>query len=172
MLGFCEIQCTDGAERRRNPFVSSPLGGRTLSGLQLPWFLLRPPMGYGVLTTTGRKTGKRRRRCVRAIRAGDKVYLVAIKGGSTTGWAKNVRANQNAHLRVRGGRFACILRPPRDELERQRAQEAYCENVELFDYLTYTQWRRGWPRRARIEQLLCGWFDDGSVFVAELVTRR
>jgi deazaflavin-dependent oxidoreductase (nitroreductase family) len=60
--------------------------------MQLPLFLLRPPAGYGVLTTTGRRTGKTRRRCVRAIKRGDRVYLVAIKG-SRTGWLRNVLAS-------------------------------------------------------------------------------
>jgi hypothetical protein len=33
--------------------------------------------GHGVLTTTGRKTGKPRRKCVRVIRRGDRGSLVA-----------------------------------------------------------------------------------------------
>ena len=44
-------------EDKRNPFTSSAARGRTLSALQLPFFLLRPPAGYGVLTTTGRRRG-------------------------------------------------------------------------------------------------------------------
>ena len=36
--------------------------GRILSASQLPYFQLRPPHDYGVLTTTGHKTGKRRSR--------------------------------------------------------------------------------------------------------------
>ena len=47
------------AERKRNPFIQSPTGGRALSALMLPRFMLRPPAGFGVLTMTGRKTGKR-----------------------------------------------------------------------------------------------------------------
>ena len=46
----------------------------------LPLFLLRPPSGFGVIETTGRKTGKTRRKCVRAIRRGNKVYLVQLRG--------------------------------------------------------------------------------------------
>jgi hypothetical protein len=60
-------------ERKLNPFINTPAGGRALSAMQLPFFLVRLPSGYGVLTTTGRKTGKVRRRCVRAIRRGDVV---------------------------------------------------------------------------------------------------
>jgi len=65
------------AERRRNLLVQTPTGGRILSAAMLPWFKVMPPKGCGVLTTTGRKTGKARSRCVRAIREGDRVYLVA-----------------------------------------------------------------------------------------------
>lgn len=60
------------AERRRNPFVQKPKAARILSAVMLPWFTVRPPKGYDVLTTIGRKTGKARRRCVRTFRRGDK----------------------------------------------------------------------------------------------------
>jgi hypothetical protein len=56
------------AERRFNPFVRSLSEGRVLSALQLPFFMLLPPGGFGDLTTTGRRTGKTRRKCIRAIR--------------------------------------------------------------------------------------------------------
>src|ERR687895_1476960 len=59
-----------------NPLTTKLAGGRILSALQLPYFMLLPARGYGVLTTTGRRTGKKRRKCIRAIRDGDKVYLV------------------------------------------------------------------------------------------------
>jgi deazaflavin-dependent oxidoreductase (nitroreductase family) len=88
------------AERKHNPFVNSPAGGRALSALQLPLFLTRPPKGYGVLTATGRKTGKVRRRCVRGIRDGDVVYVVAIKG--KTQWARNALANPVVRLDYQG----------------------------------------------------------------------
>jgi hypothetical protein len=55
-------------EWRHNPFTRWPQrGGKALSTLQLPFFLLHPPAGFGVLTTTGRRTGKPRRKCVRVI---------------------------------------------------------------------------------------------------------
>jgi hypothetical protein len=66
------------SERPRNFFVRSAGGGRVLSALMLPDFMLVPPTGFGVLTTTGRRTGKPRRKCVRAIRTGEKVYLVML----------------------------------------------------------------------------------------------
>src|SRR5438477_3302683 len=53
--------------------------GRILSALMLPFVLACPSAGYGVLTTTGRKTGKPRRKCVRMIRRGSKLYLVQLR---------------------------------------------------------------------------------------------
>jgi hypothetical protein len=54
----------------------------------LPFFALRSPLGFGVLTTAGRRTGKTRRRCVRVIRADSKAYVVmlgpALQGGTDT----------------------------------------------------------------------------------------
>src|SRR5215212_7311688 len=44
------------AERQGNPFLRSARGGRVLSGLMLPHFTILPPAGFGVLTTTGRRT--------------------------------------------------------------------------------------------------------------------
>jgi hypothetical protein len=38
-----------------NPLTTYPTGGRILSAAQLPWFMLLPPRGFGVLTTTGRE---------------------------------------------------------------------------------------------------------------------
>jgi deazaflavin-dependent oxidoreductase (nitroreductase family) len=155
-----------GAERQHNPFINSPAGGRALSALQLPIFLVRPPRGYGVLMTTGRKTGKLRRRCVRAIRQGDMVYVVAIKG--RTQWARNALANPAVQLRLRGGTFSGLAREVRGATESQLAKEAYCESVHSFDYLTWINWRKGRPTRARIRELLRGWFDEGTPLVIEL----
>jgi deazaflavin-dependent oxidoreductase (nitroreductase family) len=156
----------EGAERKHNPFINSPAGGRALSALQLPVFLMRPPRGYGVLTTTGRRTGKARRRCVRAIRKGDVVYVVAIKG--TTQWAKNVRANPAVRLRLPGGSFLGLARELSGATESELAREAYCESIYRFDYLTWMNWRKARPTRPRIRELLRGWFDEGTPLAIEL----
>jgi deazaflavin-dependent oxidoreductase (nitroreductase family) len=153
-------------ERKRNPFINSPAGGRALSAMQLPFFLVRPPSGYGVLTTRGRKTGKVRRRCVRAIRRGDVVYVVAIKG--KTQWARNALANPAVRLRLPGGTFSARAREVNGATESQRAKEAYCEAMHRFDYLTWINWRKGRPTRARIRELLRGWFETGTPLVIEI----
>jgi deazaflavin-dependent oxidoreductase (nitroreductase family) len=157
--------------RERNPFINSPTGGRVLSALQLPLFLLRAPPGYGVLTTTGRRSGKRRSRCVRAIRRGDRAYVVAIKGkGGLTGWARNALANDEVRLRTREGDFRGRARrlEPR---ERQDARDAYCEDLGRFEYLEYRNWRRGRPTEAKIRELHRLWFEQGTPLVIELEAR-
>jgi deazaflavin-dependent oxidoreductase (nitroreductase family) len=155
------------SERKHNPFTSSAAGGRALSALQLPFFLLRPPSGFGVLTTTGRRTGKTRRRCIRAIRGDGKAYIVAIKGTRTT-WAKNIRANPGVRLRIRGGTFGGVARELRGTVETQQAKEAYCETVNPFDYLAYTLWRKGRPTASKIKELHRSWFDEGGPLIVEL----
>jgi deazaflavin-dependent oxidoreductase (nitroreductase family) len=153
-------------ERKRNPFINSRAGGRALSAVQLPFFLLRPPRGYGVLTTTGRKTGKRRRRCVRAIRRGDVVYVVAIKG--RTQWARNALAYPAVRLRLPGRTFPGRARELSDATESERAKEAYCGSVHRFDYVTWINWRTGRPTSARIRELLRAWFEEGTALVIEI----
>src|SRR5438445_9117554 len=59
--------------------LRSARDGKWLSAMMLPLFLLRPPSGFGVIETTGRKTGKVRRKCVRAIRRGEVAYLVQLR---------------------------------------------------------------------------------------------
>jgi len=153
-------------DRRHNPFVNSPTGGRLLSAMQLPFFLLRPPSAYGVLTTTGRKTGKRRRRCIRAVRSGDSVYIVAIKG-PRTGWVRNVQSNPQVRLWIRGGTFTCTVREV-DPVERAEAIEVYCRMASRFEYFEYAMWRRDRATPAKIEDLHRAWFERGTALVAEI----
>ncbi len=163
-------------ERRYNPFIREQhltvgrhtiSGGRVLSALELPWFSLVPPRNYGVLTTTGGKTGKRRRKCIRAIRREDSVYIVSI-GGPEMVWLKNIDANPNVTLRIRGGTFAGRVRRLTDPLETEQAREAYSEPVDFVDYVACMNWRKGRPTSARIRDLARGWFDEGVPLVVEL----
>lgn len=137
--------------------------------LSAPALLAQPPTprNYGVLTTTGRKTGKRRRKCIRAIRRADSVYIVSI-GGPDILWLKNLDANPNVTLRIRGGTFAGRARKLTDPLETEQAREAYCEPVDYFDYMACMNWRKGRPTRPRIKDLTRGWFEEGVPLVVEL----
>jgi deazaflavin-dependent oxidoreductase (nitroreductase family) len=131
----------------------------------LPHFTVLPPAGFGVLTTTGRRTGKTRRKCVRAIRRGNRAYVVSIRSSA---WLKNVQANPSVGLRIRGGTFTGVVREPRGAGERQEAMEAYCETVNPFDYVECMMWRRGLPTRAKTEELHRGWFEQGTPLVVDL----
>jgi deazaflavin-dependent oxidoreductase (nitroreductase family) len=163
-------------ERKRNPFTRSAQGGRVLSALMLPFFLVRPPACFGVLTTTGRRTGKRRRKCVRVIRDGDRAYLVmlgpALLGrsgpGTTSAWLWNIRANPNVDLRIRGGRFAGVARELEDGGEKERARHAYCEPVTAFDYLECNFHLGGRANRDRIQDLHRHWFETGVPVAIDL----
>jgi deazaflavin-dependent oxidoreductase (nitroreductase family) len=154
-------------ERQRNPLVRSAGGGRVLSALQLPWFTVLPPSGFGVLTTTGRRTGKARRKCIRAIRRGNKAYIVSI-GGAEAAWMKNIRANPNVRLRIRGGTFSGVVRELSEPAEAQEAMATYCETVNPFDHAECRMHRTGRPTRSKIKELHRAWFDGGIPLVVEL----
>lgn len=154
-------------ERKRNPLIQTHLGGRILSAMQLPWFRALPPRGFGVLTTTGRKTGKKRHRCIRAIRRGNRAYIVAI-GGAHSLWAKNILANPKVELRIRGGSFSGRARPPRNAAEECEARTAFCETVNRFDFAECRVHRPGRPTRAKVEELHRAWFEGGTPFVIDL----
>ncbi len=156
--------------------IRSARDGRILSATMLPFFMVRPPKGYGVLTTTGRRTGKRRRKCVRVIRRGDRAYLVMLrppavamsKPASVSAWVWNLRANPRVALRMRGGAVAGLARELTDPAELARARAALCETVSLFDYGECDMHLRGLPTRAKIEKLHGYWFDTGIPLVVEL----
>jgi deazaflavin-dependent oxidoreductase (nitroreductase family) len=165
---------TDGmlaVERKGNPFMRSPTGGRALSAMMLPLFILRPPSGFGVITTTGRRTGKTRRKCIRAIRQGDKTYIVMIRPKITykaSAWVLNIRADPNVSLRMRGGTFAGLARELDDDKELQQARKLYCETVNPFDYLECTFHRGRHPTQSKVEELHRIWFDTGIPLIIEL----
>jgi deazaflavin-dependent oxidoreductase (nitroreductase family) len=162
-------------ERERNPFTKSPTGGRVLSALMLPFFTVWPPTGFGVLTTTGRKTGKARPKCVHVIRDGNKAYIVmlrpsveAITLNHVAAWVLNIRADPKVRLRIRGGTFAGVARELQDAAEIEEATETFCETVNPFDYLECHFHRGGRPTRAKIKELHRSWFENGLPLVVEL----
>lgn len=129
--------------------------------------MARPPGGYGVLTTRGRKSGKKRRRCVRVVKRGNKAYLVAIKG-SRTAWLKNIRADPRVRLRIRAGSFLGTARET-DDSERQAALDAYSEHASpSFEYLEYRMWRKDRPTPAGIQAIHQDWFETGTPLTVEL----
>ena len=153
-------------DHRRNPFTTSPQGGRFLSALQVPWFTSMPPKGFGVLTTVGRKTGQPRRTCVRAVRVGSTAYLAAIRGPAA-GWLRNLLAQPKVRLRIRGGTYSGQARElPPGELE--VAQEAYCATLHPLDRIEYVLHMPGFPTRERIRKLHQHWFTTGVPVAIDL----
>jgi len=156
--------------------IRSARDGRVLSALMLPFFAIRPPAGYGVITTTGRRTGKARRKCIRVTRRGNKAYLVMLRPpelainrpSATAAWVWNIRSSPNVRLRMPGGTFAGVARELREPAELEQAREALCETVNLFDYGECDLHLRGLPTRAKIKELHRYWFDTGIPLVVEL----
>lgn len=156
---------------RRNPLVRSPTGGRVLSAMMLPWFALAPPAGFGVLTTVGRRTGKARPRCMRVIRDGDRAYLISIPGEHAA-WLKNIRANPEVRLRIKGGKFRGRARELTDPDEVRAAMDTYRGSIHFTDYMACGLHRRGWPTREKIKQLHQTWLTHGVPVVVELEAIR
>ncbi len=156
--------------------IRSARDGRILSAMMLPFFTVRPPAGYALLTTTGRRTGKRRRKCVRAIRKGDRAYVVMLRPPklalqrptAVAAWVWNIRSDPRVQLRLPGGTFKGIARELQDADELARAREAVCGTVTWFDYGECDLHVRGLPTRAKIEDLHRYWFDTGIPLVVEL----
>jgi deazaflavin-dependent oxidoreductase (nitroreductase family) len=146
----------------------------------LPQLWFATPAGYGVLTTTGRKTGKSRRKCVRVIQRGDRAYLVALRlphiavtsPSAVQAWVHNIRANPNVRLRIRGGDFDGIAREITDAREREQARSLICDSVFPNDYGECALHLRGLPTRAKIQELHRYWFDTGTPFVIDLKEMR
>jgi deazaflavin-dependent oxidoreductase (nitroreductase family) len=156
--------------------IRSARDGRLLSALMLPGVLAWPGSGYGVITTTGRKTGKARRKCIRVIRRGNKAFIVQlrppelamVRPSAVAAWVWNIRSNPNVTVRIRGGTFAGVARELKEPAELAEARAAFCEKVNLFDYGECALHLRGLPTRAKIEELHRYFFDTGIPLVIDL----
>jgi deazaflavin-dependent oxidoreductase (nitroreductase family) len=157
--------------------IRSARDGRLLSALMLPFLLVAPSSGFGVITTTGRKTGKARRKCIRLIRRGNRAYMVQLRPpelaktrpSAVAAWVWNIRSNPNVTLRIRGGTFAGIARELKEPAELAEAREVLCETVTLFEYGECILHLRGLPTRSKIKELHRYWFDTGIPLVVDLV---
>jgi deazaflavin-dependent oxidoreductase (nitroreductase family) len=161
---------------RHRRLIRSARDGRVLSALMLPGVLALPGAAYGVITTTGRRTGKPRRKCIRVIRRGNKAYIVSlrppevalVRPSVVAAWVWNIRSDPNVTLRIRGGTFAGRARELSDADELAEARAAFCEKVTLSDYGECALHLRGLPTRAKIEELHRYWFDTGIPLVVDL----
>ena len=154
---------------RTNIVAGEPVRWRVvaLDALLRPWFAYGPHRGMGVLTTVGRRSGRRHRHCVRAVRKGDRVHLVAIPGRHAA-WVSNLRANPRVWLQVRGTVLEGTARELPPGPEREAARAAYVGTVNAADYIEcFLHWR-GRPARWKIQRLHTMWFDGGIPLVIDL----
>jgi F420H(2)-dependent quinone reductase len=143
------------AKHRR--LLRSGRDGRILSALMFPLLRWAPQTGYGVLTTTGRKTGKP---------ASATPHIDQPR--SSSGMVHNIRTNPNVGLRIRGGTFDGIAREITDDDEREQARSASCETVYLGDYGECALHLRGLPSRTKIQELHRYRFETGIPIVIDL----
>ncbi|HEV2982130.1 MAG TPA: nitroreductase/quinone reductase family protein [Solirubrobacteraceae bacterium] len=163
-------------EPKHRRLLRSGRDGRILSALMLPLIALRPPAGYAVLTTTGRKSGRTRRKCIRAIQRGDRAFVVQLRPPAlaierpeaVAGWVWNIRANPKVRLRLGMRTYAGVAREVEDPAELREAREAICDTVHLTDYDECALHLRGFPTREKIQALHRYWFDTGIPVVIEL----
>ena len=132
-----------------------------------PWRLLPAPAGLGVVTTTGRKTGKARTRAMRVVREGDRAYAVALLGNRSD-WVHNLRANASVRLKLGGKTYDAVGRVIVDQVERERAAGLYRPVAGWFDYFDYVNFVWGFPTRDKLLRAHDAWFNEGTPVVFEL----
>jgi deazaflavin-dependent oxidoreductase (nitroreductase family) len=156
--------------------ITSPKHGQILSALMLPDYRLATPPGHAVLTTTGRKTGKARRKVIRAIRQDDRVYIVQLRPPKpaiqtplmVAAWVLNIRANPHVRLKLGRRTYAAVMREIDAPAELARARQIFCEPVHMVDYGESMLHLKGMPSHRKIRDLHRYWFDTGVPLVAEL----
>jgi deazaflavin-dependent oxidoreductase (nitroreductase family) len=164
-------------EPKHRRLITSARHGQILSALMLPDYTFGAPTGHAVLTTTGRKTGKPRRKVIRAIRGeGNQVYVVQLRPPvpaiqtplMVAAWVWNIRANPHVQLKLGRHTHAAVMREIEDPAELARARNTFCEPVHLVDYGECMLHLKGFPSAGKIRDLHRYWFDTGVPLVAEL----
>ncbi|WP_278265399.1 nitroreductase/quinone reductase family protein [Nocardia sp. AG03] len=156
--------------------IRSARHGKLLSDAMRPLFRLRVPRGYGVLTTTGRKTGEPRPKCVRVLRAGDRAYLVQLmppnitieRPGAVNAWLLNIRADPAVALRLPDGVHQGTAREITDPDEAATARTLLCDTVVPLGIGECLVHLRGLPSRAKIRELHDYWFRTGRAVAIDL----
>lgn len=91
---------------RHSRLIRRARAGANLRKIMLPFLRIWAPPGWGVLTYRGRKTGTTRRKCLPAIRDGDRIYLLMLRPPAVAAerpdvvaaWVHNVRANPRVSI--------------------------------------------------------------------------
>lgn len=151
-----------------NPFAKSrtfhKIGNITNTA---PMRVLPVPRGMAVVTTIGRKSGKRRPRAIRAVRDGAQVYGVALLG-KRADWLANVRANPDVTLRLGTKTVPARARVVTDAGERERAARAYRPVAGWYDYMDYVNYVWDIPTRSKLLATHDGWLESGVLVAFDL----
>jgi deazaflavin-dependent oxidoreductase (nitroreductase family) len=154
-----------------NPFAKSRWFHKLANYSGPPAFfrVLPVPRGFALLTVTGRRSGRRRRRPIRAIREGTTLYGVAILG-ERSDWLRNLRANPIAQARLGVRTRSIKLREVTDPIEREKAEQLYIQTVVPYDYFDVPIVDWTFPSPARIRKSHRDWLQRGTLVALELET--
>ncbi len=151
-----------------NPFAGSRGYARLSNIFMRPLFSLLPvPQGFALLTVTGRRSGRRRQRPVRAVRYDDTLYAIAMLGGRSD-WLRNVRVEPRVRVRTGRQRHNGLAREIVDPTERETAIELYVREVYPADYSDYAAYHWGFPTRRKIQEAHLRWAEDGIIVAIDL----
>lgn len=151
-----------------NPFATSRLFHRVGHITNtLPLKLLPTPAGIAIVTTTGRTSGRRRVRAMRAVRRGDRVYAVSILGPRAD-WIANIRADPRVTVKLGRTTYRARARILTDAGERARAAESYHPIAGWYDYIDYANFVWSVPATNSVLRAHDEWFENGTPVVFEL----
>ena len=151
-----------------NPFRLSRLFHRVGNAFVAPLFRLGPmPAGFALLTVTGRRSGKPRRRPVRAIRREDTLYAVALLGERSQ-WLRNARAKPEITVKLGSRRLEARVRELDDAGERDAAADLFAGEVVPFDYVDYAGYEWGVPSHRKIVEAHRRWVREGVMVAIDL----
>jgi deazaflavin-dependent oxidoreductase (nitroreductase family) len=154
-----------------NPFSQSKWFHRMGHVMLTPtWRVFPTPKGLGLVTTTGRKSGKRRARAMRVVVDGERAYASSILGDRAD-WVHNVRANSAVKIKLGGTTYYAVARPIVDAAERAAAAEVYRPVAGWYDYVDYASFVWGLPTRSSVLKVHDLWFEKGTPVVFELGER-
>jgi deazaflavin-dependent oxidoreductase (nitroreductase family) len=131
------------------------------------WRIMPTPTGLGVLTTTGRRTGKQRQRAIRAVRVDDHVYAAAMLGRRCD-WVYNIRAHPEVSIKLGGRTYNATARELVDQQERQQAEHLYVPNAGWFDYFDYANLMWSFPTREKLLRAHEQWLASGIPVVFDI----
>lgn len=136
-----------------------------------PWKVFPTPSGLALVTTTGRKTGKRRQRAMRVVRDGDRAYAVALLG-TRSDWLHNVREEPMVRVKLGRTTYDAHAREITDPDERRQAADCYRPVAGWYDWVDYANFVWSIPTRGRLLRVHDEWFQKGVPVVFHLLSGK